>query len=72
MHVRYGPTVVSIIRANWRDYSLRQVKLLPDFQSLPTQNIYIEKLAWRARKKEKKLCLYHIWNSVLRHRVENT
>jgi hypothetical protein len=42
MHVRSGTTVVSLIRANWRDYSWRQLDLSPDFQSLPTQNIYRE------------------------------
>ena len=45
-------TVVSLIRANWRGYSWRQLELSPDFQSLPTQNIYIEKLAGRDWKKE--------------------
>ena len=38
--------------ANWRGYSWRQLELSPDFQSLPTQNIYIEKLAGRDWKKE--------------------
>jgi hypothetical protein len=52
MHVRSGATVVSPIRANWRDYSWRKLKLSLDFQSLPTQNIYIEKLAGRDWKKE--------------------
>ena len=52
MHVRSGTTVVSLIRANWRDYSWRQLELSPDFQSLQTQNIYIEKLAGRDWKKE--------------------
>ena len=36
-----GTTVVSLIRANWRDYSWRQLELSPNFQSLLTQNIYI-------------------------------
>ena len=36
-----GTTVVSLIRANWRDYSWRQLELAPNFQSLPTQNIYL-------------------------------
>ena len=53
MHVRSGTTMVSLIRANWRDYSWRQLELSPDFQSLPTQNIYIEKPAGRDWKKEK-------------------
>jgi hypothetical protein len=52
MHARSGATVVSLIRANWRDYSWRQLELSPDFQSLPTQNIYIEKLAEGDWKKE--------------------
>ena len=52
MHVRSGTTVVSLIRANWRDYSWRQLELSPDFQSLQTQNIYIKKLAGRDWKKE--------------------
>jgi hypothetical protein len=52
MHVRSRTTVVSLIRANWRGYSWRQLELSPDFQSLPTQDIYIEKLAGRDRKKE--------------------
>ena len=52
MHVRSGTTVVSLIRANWRGYSWRQLELLLDFQSLPTQNNYIEKLAGRDWKKE--------------------
>ena len=52
MHVRSETTVVSLIRANWRGYSWRQLELSPDFQSLPTQNIYIEKLAGRDWKKE--------------------
>ena len=52
MHVRSGTTVVSLIRANWRGYSWRQLELSPDFQSLPTQTIYIEKLAGRDWKKE--------------------
>jgi hypothetical protein len=43
---------VELIFANWRGYSWRQLKLSPDFQSLPTQNIYIEKLAGRDWKKE--------------------
>ena len=58
MHVRSGTTVVSLFRSNWREYSWRQLELLPDFQSLPTQNIYIEKLTgwerleeWRTRRK---------------------
>ena len=52
MNVRSGTTVVSLIRSNWRDYSWRQLELSSDFQSLPTQNIYIEKLAGRDWKKE--------------------
>ena len=44
--------MVSLIRANWRGYSWRQLELSPDFQSLPTQNIYIEQLAGRDWKKE--------------------
>ena len=52
MHVRCWTTVVSLIRANLRDYSWRQLALLPDFQSLPRQNIYVEKLAGRDWKKE--------------------
>ena len=52
MHVRSGTTVVSLIRTNWRGYSWRQLELSPDFQSLPTQNIYIEKLAGRDWKKK--------------------
>jgi hypothetical protein len=52
MHVRSGTTVVSLIRAKWGDYSCRQLELSPDFQSLPTQNIYIEKLAGRDWKNE--------------------
>jgi hypothetical protein len=32
--------------------SWRQLELSPDFQSLPTQNIYIEKLVGRDWKKE--------------------
>jgi hypothetical protein len=52
MHVRSGTTVVPLIRANWRGYSWRQLELSQDFQSLPTQNIYIEKLAGRDWKKE--------------------
>ena len=52
MQVRSRTTVVSLIRANWRGYSWRQLGLSPDFQSLPTQNIYIEKLAGRDWKKE--------------------
>ena len=36
-----GTTVVSLIRANWRDYSWRQLELSPNFPSLPTQNIYL-------------------------------
>ena len=52
MHVRSGTNVLSLIRANWRDYSWRQLELSLDFQSLPTQNIYIEKLAGRDWKKE--------------------
>ena len=52
MHVRSGTTVVSLIRANRRGYSWRQLELSPDFQSLPTQTIYIEKLAGRDWKKE--------------------
>jgi hypothetical protein len=36
----------------WRCYSWRKLELSPDFQSLPTQNIYIEKLAGRDWKKE--------------------
>ena len=47
-----GTTVVSLICANWREYSWMQLELLSDFQSLPTQNIYIEKLAGRDWKKE--------------------
>ena len=35
-----------------RLHSWRQLELSPDFQSLPTQNIYIEKLAGRDWKKE--------------------
>jgi hypothetical protein len=38
--------------ANWRGYSWRQLELSPDFQSLQTQNIYIEKLVGRDWKKE--------------------
>jgi hypothetical protein len=52
MHARSGTTVVSLIRANWRGYSWRQLELSPDFQSLPTQNIYTDKLAGRDWKKE--------------------
>ena len=52
MYVRSGTTVVSLICANWRDYSWRQLEISPDFHSLPTQNIYIEKLAGRDWKKE--------------------
>jgi hypothetical protein len=57
MHVRSRTTVVSLISANWRGYSWRQLELSPDIQSLPTQNIYIEKLAGRDWKKEEK-CLW--------------
>jgi hypothetical protein len=60
MHVGSGTTVVSLIRANWRGYSWRQLELSPDFQSLPTHNIYIEKLAGRDWKKEE--LLYNIQN----------
>jgi len=52
MHARSGTTAVSLIRANWRDHGWRHLELLPDFQSLPTQNIYIEKLTGRDWKKE--------------------
>jgi hypothetical protein len=52
MHVSSGTTVVSLIRANWRDYSWRQLELSPDFQSLLTQNIYIEKPTGRDWKKK--------------------
>ena len=52
MHVRSGTTLVSLIPANWRDYSWRQLELSPNFQSLPTQNIYIEKVTGRDWKKE--------------------
>ena len=52
MHVKSGTTVVSLIRANWRGYCWRQLELSPDFQSLPTHNIYIEKLAGRDWKRE--------------------
>ena len=52
MHVSSGTTVVFLISANWRDYSWRQLELSPDFQSLPTQNIYIEKPAGRDWKKK--------------------
>ena len=52
MHVSSGTTVVFLICANWRDYSWRQLELSPDFQSLPTQNIYIEKPAGRDWKKK--------------------
>ena len=52
MHVRSGTTVVSLIRANWRGYSWRQLEISPVFQSLQTQNVYIENLADRDWKKE--------------------
>ena len=52
MHVRSGTSVVSLIRANCGDYSCKQLELSPDFQSLPTQNIYIEKLAGTDWKNE--------------------
>jgi hypothetical protein len=52
MHVRSGTTMVSLIRANWRGYRWRELELSPDFQSLPTHGIYIEKLAGRDWKKE--------------------
>ena len=39
MHVRFGTTVVSLICANWRGYSWRQLELSPDFQSLPIKVI---------------------------------
>jgi hypothetical protein len=42
----------NVYGANWRDYSWRQLELSPDFQSLPTQNIYIEKPAGRDWKKK--------------------
>ena len=54
MYVRSGTTVVSLIHVSWRDYSWRQLELSLDFQSLPTQNICIEKLVGRDWKKEKK------------------
>ena len=44
MNARSGTTVVSLIHVLWRDYSWKQLELSPDFQSLPTQNIYREKL----------------------------
>ena len=44
--------MVFLIRANWRGYNWRQLELSPDFQSLQTQNIYIEKLVGRDWKKE--------------------
>ena len=44
MNARSGTTVVSLMHVLWRDYSWKQLELSPDFQSLPTQNIYREKL----------------------------
>jgi hypothetical protein len=61
MHVRSGTTVVSLIRANWRGYSWGQLELSPDFQSLPTQNIYIEKQEERRTRRQLQL-LYNIQN----------
>ena len=61
MHVRSGTTVVSLIRANWRDYRWRQLDLSPDFQSLPTQNIYRE-TGWERleeRRTRRKLQLFY-------------
>jgi hypothetical protein len=60
---------VSPIRANWRGYSWRQLELSPEFQSLPTHNIYIEKLAGRDWKKEElgKSSNYYIISKTVAH-----
>ena len=62
MHVRSGTTVVSLICANWRDYSWRQLELSPNFHSLPTQNIYKRETGWERleeRRTKRKLQLFY-------------
>jgi hypothetical protein len=65
MHVRSGTIVVSLIRANWRGYSWRQLELSPDFQSTNTEYLYRE-TCWERleerRTRRKLQLLYNIKN----------
>jgi hypothetical protein len=61
--------VVSLICANWRAYSWRQLELSQDFHSLPTQNIYIEKLAGKIKYIFFKLFLFNLYFNLRKTRM---
>jgi hypothetical protein len=62
MHVRSGTTVVSLIRANWRDYSWRQLELSPDFPIFTNTEYLYRETGWERleeRRTRRKLQLFY-------------
>jgi hypothetical protein len=61
MHVRSVTTVVSLIHVSWRDYSWRQLGLLPDFTECLYRETGRERLEERITGR-KLQCFYNIEN----------